>query len=69
MVTNTIDPKTKAVLNKIHQAGFDKGVISMANCLRHVSVNCQSSSKKEPTLMEMARMIEDAMARRNKSKQ
>lgn len=57
-----------AVFNKVLSKGFDQGVDSMVRCLRAVSKRSETTGEPEPSLIELAAIIEKALAKKHAQK-
>lgn len=57
-----------AVFNKVLSKGFDQGVGSMVRCLKAVSKRSETTGEPEPSLIELAAIIEKALAKKHAQK-
>ena len=57
-----------AIFDKVLSKGFDRGVGSMVRCLRAVSKRSDITGEPEPTLIELAAIIEKALAKKHARK-
>ena len=64
MVTQLTEQQV-AIFNKVLSRGFDQGISSMVRCLRAVSKRSETTSEPEPTLIELAAIIEKALAKKH----
>lgn len=52
----------KELFNKILEKGFNRGVVSMVRCMRSVAAQAKQANRPEPTLAELAGIIETKLA-------
>jgi prophage maintenance system killer protein len=57
-----------AILDEVLPEGFDQGVSSMVECLRALSKGSETTGEPEPTLVELAAIIEKALAKKHAQK-
>jgi hypothetical protein len=67
-VVTQLTERQAAILNKVLSKGFDRGVGSMVRCLRAVSKRSEITGEPEPTLIELAAIIEKALAKKHAQK-
>ena len=58
-----------AIFNKVLSRGFDQGISSMVKCLRAVSKRSEATGEPEPTLIELAAIIERVLVNKNTRKE
>ena len=54
----------KELLNKILTKGFNQGVVSMVRCMRSVAAEAKKANRPEPTLAQLAEIIETKLAKK-----
>jgi hypothetical protein len=68
MNTPELTTSQKELFNKILAKGFSQGVVSMVRCMRSVAAQAKRANRPEPTLAELAGIIETKLAERANDK-
>jgi predicted Ser/Thr protein kinase len=68
MNTPELTQSQKELFNKILAKGFSQGVVSMVRCMRSVAAQAKRDDRPEPTLTELAKIIETKLAEKNNAK-
>jgi hypothetical protein len=66
-VVTQLTERQVAIFNKVLSRGFDQGISSMVKCLRAVSKRSETTGEPEPTLIELAAIIEKALAKKTRA--
>lgn len=68
MNTPELTESQKELFNKILTSGFNQGVVSMVRCMRSVAAQARKDNKPEPTLTELAKIIETKLTEKINAK-
>lgn len=68
MNTPELTESQKELFNKILTNGFNQGVVSMVRCMRSVAAEAKKANRPEPTLTELAKIIETKLAEKVNAK-
>lgn len=68
MNTHELAESQKKLFDKILINGFNRGVVSMVRCMRSVAAQAKKADRPEPTLTELAKIIETKLAEKINAK-